>query len=294
MKENYVKKPDWLKVSAFSGDNYMHVKNILTANHVNTVCDEALCPNRGKCFNENTATFIILGNVCSRHCKFCNVTSGEPQCVDPLEIDGIANSVKSLGLKYVVITSVTRDDLPDGGARHFADTVKAIKRVNPDTLVEALIPDFNGDINAINLVLDSPCAVVGHNVETVPSLYDKIRPEANYQQSLQVVEHIKRVNPHMISKTGIMLGLGETQDEVLRVMRDIRDANCDVLTIGQYLRPSKEHYPVVAYIHPDVFNEYKTIGEKMGFKHVESSPLTRSSYLAHKGYLSVVKPHEVT
>lgn len=289
MKNNYVKKPDWLKVDAFSGDNYMNVKSILNACNVNTVCDEALCPNRGKCFNENTATFIILGKVCSRHCKFCNVTSGEPGCIDESEKQGIARAVNKLGLKYVVITSVTRDDLPDGGSLHFAQTVSEIKKLNPETHIEALIPDFNGDMDAIRHVLDASCTVVGHNVETVPALYDTIRPEANYKQSIAVVAEIKQYNPEILSKSGMMLGLGETKEQVLEVMRDLRKANCDMLTIGQYLRPSKEHYPVVEYIHPDVFNEYADLGMKMGFKHVEASPLTRSSFMAHKGYAKAIE-----
>ncbi len=284
MKENYVRKPDWLKVDAFSGENYNNVVGILNSCHVNTVCNEALCPNRGKCYNENTATFIILGKVCSRHCKFCNVTSGLPGCIDESEKQGIAQAVSELGLKYVVITSVTRDDLPDGGSLHFAQTCEAIKELNPDTHIEALIPDFNGDIAAVNRVLDSPCTVVGHNVETVPSLYAAIRPEADYRQSIDVVAQVKRYKPKTVSKSGMMLGLSETRDEVLQVMRDLRDVSCDILTIGQYLRPSKEHYPVKEYIHPDVFAEYAELGMEMGFLHVESSPLTRSSFMAHKSY----------
>jgi lipoic acid synthetase len=284
MKENHVKKPDWLKVNAFSGENYNNVVGILNACHVNTVCNEALCPNRGKCFNENTATFIILGKVCSRHCRFCNVTSGEPACIDENERRGIAQAVAELGLKYVVITSVTRDDLPDGGSGHFAQTIYEIKKLNPDTHVEALIPDFMGDMEAVRRVLDSPCTVVGHNVETVPSLYAAVRPEADYGQSLKVIAEIKRYKPDIISKSGMMVGLGETKDEVLETIRDLREAGCEILTIGQYLRPSKAHYPVAEYIHPDVFREYAETGAEMGFLHVESSPLTRSSFMAHKSY----------
>ncbi len=289
MKNNYVKKPEWLKVDAFSGDNYMNVVGILNSCNVNTVCNEALCPNRGKCYNENTATFIILGKVCSRHCKFCNVTSGMPGCIDENEKHGIAQAVNELGLKYVVITSVTRDDLPDGGSQHFAETCEEIKELNPDTHIEALIPDFMGDMKAVRRVLDSPCTVVGHNVETVPSMYEAIRPEANYQQSIDVVREVKLYNPKLISKSGMMLGLGETREQVIKVMNDLRDADCDILTIGQYLRPSKQHYPVKEYIHPDQFAEYEKIGIKMGFKHVESSPLTRSSFMAHKGYAKAIE-----
>lgn len=289
MKENYIRKPDWLKVDSFSGQNYMHVKEILHSCHVNTVCDEALCPNRGKCFNENTATFMILGKVCSRHCRFCNVTSGGPEIPDTGEVTGIAQAVKELGLKYVVITTVTRDDLSDGGSKHFADTLSEIKRVNPDTHIEALISDLEGNLDDIHRILDTPCTVIGHNVETVPSCYEKIRPEAQYQRSIDVVAEIKKYRPELISKSGIMVGLGETKEEVLGVMRDLRAVDCDVFTIGQYLRPSKLHYPVKEYIHPDLFEEYKNIGLELGFKYVESSPLTRSSYLAHRAYDSIIK-----
>ena len=284
MKENHVRKPDWLKVEAFSGDNYNNVVGILNSCHVNTVCNEALCPNRGKCYNENTATFILMGKICSRHCRFCNVTSGKPTPLDEAEITGIANAVKELGLKYVVITSVTRDDLPDGGSAHFAKTCEEIKKLNPDTHIEALISDFNGDMDAVRRVLASPCTVVGHNVETVPALYSSIRPEADYKQSLDVVAQVKIYDPQMISKSGMMLGLGETREQVLQVMRDLRGVNCDILTIGQYLRPSKAHYPVKEYIRPEVFAEYAELGMEMGFLHVESSPLTRSSFMAHKSY----------
>ena len=287
-KRNYVRKPEWLKVNAFSGEKYMNVIKILNTCHVNTVCDEALCPNRGTCFNESTATFMVLGKVCSRHCRFCNVFSGLPETLDTDEPKNIANAVKKLGLKYVVITSVTRDDLKDGGSKHFAECIDEIKRVNPAAHIEALIPDFNGDTKAIHWVLNAPLAVIGHNVETVPSLYSKIRPEAKYQQSIDVVAEFKKYKPELISKSGMMLGLGETKDEVITVMQDLRDVDCDILTIGQYLRPSNTHCPVTSYIHPDMFEEYKKIGLEMGFKYVESSPLTRSSYLAHRAYKSII------
>jgi lipoic acid synthetase len=208
--------------------------------------------------------------------------------VDESERRGIAEAVKELGLKYVVITCVTRDDLPDGGSLHFAQTVGEIKKLNPDTLVEALISDFGGDMDAVRRVLDSPCTVVGHNVETVPSLYSKVRPEADYRRSLRVVAEVKRYKPGTVSKSGMMVGLGETRGEVLQTMRDLREANCDILTIGQYLRPSRAHYPVAEYIHPDVFDEYTAAGMEMGFLHVESSPLTRSSFMAHKSYAKAV------
>ncbi len=289
MKNNYVRKPEWLKVNSFSGDNYMNVVNILNSCNVNTVCNEALCPNRGKCYNENTATFIILGKVCSRHCKFCNVTSGKPECIDENEKHGIAQAVQELGLNYVVITSVTRDDLPDGGSLHFAQTIEETKKLNPNTLIEALIPDFNGDMSAVRRVLDSPCTVVGHNVETVPALYQAIRPEADYKQSVSVVAEVKRYKSELISKSGMMLGLGETKEQVIEVMKDLREIDCDILTIGQYLRPSKDHYRVIEYIHPDVFEEYAVLGMQMGFRHVEASPLTRSSFMAHKSYAKAIE-----
>ncbi len=282
-------KPMWLKVKPFSGENYQEVREILNACHINTVCDEALCPNRGTCFNDKTATFIILGKVCTRNCRFCNVHGGSPEMVDPDEPKNIAKAVNQLGLRYVVITCVTRDDLPDGGADHFYQTITEIKKLNPNTAVEALVSDLKGNLDALTHVLDASPEVLSHNVETVPTLYEAVRPAARYNRSLRVIKAIKEIKPNAISKSGFMVGLGETRDEVIGLMEDLRKVDCDVLTIGQYLRPSMDHYPVMEYVHPDVFAEYERLALEMGFKAVSSSPMTRSSYLAHKAYQDITQ-----
>lgn len=282
------KKPDWLRVRISAGSGYNEVRDILNKYHLNTVCDEAICPNRGKCFQAGTATFMILGKNCTRNCRFCNVTGAAPEKVDPDEPVNVALAVKDLALKYIVITSVTRDDLPDGGASHFADVVNEIRRENPETKVEVLIPDLQGNQDALQKIVDCNPDVIGHNIETVPSLYSKVRPEADYVQSLEVLSNAKKLGYKGKTKTGIMVGLGETEKEVLSVLNDLRKQDCDFLTIGQYLAPSKLHIPVVEYIHPDQFNKYAHIAYEMGFKHVASAPLVRSSYLAHEALAKAV------
>jgi len=276
------RKPDWLRVRIPAGSGYNEVRGILEKYHLNTVCDEAICPNRGKCFHAGTATFMILGKNCTRNCRFCNVTGAEPEIVDPNEPVNVAFAVKELKLKYVVITSVTRDDLPDGGASHFAAVVNEIRIENPKTRIEVLIPDLQGSTDALQKIIDCNPDVIGHNVETVPSLYKKVRPEADYNQSLEVLSNVKKLGYKGKTKTGIMVGLGETEAGVISVLEDLRKHGCDFLTIGQYLAPSKLHVPVFEYIHPDQFNRYSDIAYELGFKHVASAPLVRSSYLAHE------------
>jgi len=278
------RKPDWLRVRIPAGSGYKEVRGILEKYHLNTVCDEAICPNRGKCFYAGTATFMILGKNCTRNCRFCNVTGATPEIVDPHEPDNVAFAVKELKLKYVVITSVTRDDMPDGGAAHFAEVVNSIRRENPNTRVEVLIPDFRGDTAALKKVVDCNPDVIGHNIETIPDLYTKVRPEADYNQSLNVLSNAKKLGYKGKIKSGIMVGLGETEPKVILVLEDLRKHGCDFLTIGQYLAPSKLHVPVAEYIHPDQFDRYKEIAVELGFEYIASAPLVRSSYLAHEAF----------
>jgi len=278
------RKPDWLRVRIPAGSGYKEVRGILEKYHLNTVCDEAICPNRGKCFHAGTATFMILGKNCTRNCRFCNVTGAVPETVDPQEPANVAFAVKELKLKYVVITSVTRDDLPDGGAAHFAAVVNSIRRENPQTRVEVLIPDFRGNVEALKKVVECNPDVIGHNIETIPDLYTKVRPEADYNQSLNVLSNAKKLGYNGKTKSGIMVGLGETEEEVVAVLKDLRNHGCDFLTIGQYLAPSKLHVPVFEYVHPDQFERYKIIAEQLGFEYIASAPLVRSSYLAHEAF----------
>lgn len=273
-------KPQWLKVPYKDTPNREYVEKILKDLSLNTVCTEANCPNYLECFNRKTATFMILGVNCTRNCRFCNVVCGKPEPVDESEPENIAKAVTQLGLKYVVITSVTRDDLLDGGANHFAKVINRIKESNEKTAIEVLISDLKGSKESLKIISDALPTVIGHNVETIPRLYSSVRPEAIYRRSLEVLKNVKLLNPSIISKTGIMVGLGETKDEMIEVFKDLREIGCEVLTIGQYLAPSKEHHPVVEYIHPDIFEEYKNIAIEMGFLHVTSGPYVRSSYHA--------------
>lgn len=275
------KLPDWFKVS-YNRDAVKEVNSILADLKLNTVCKEANCPNLGDCYKKGTATFMILGSNCTRHCRFCNVSKGCVEEVDQEEPKHLAEAVKKLGLKHVVITSVTRDDLDDGGALHFANTINAVRNLNPNTSIEVLIPDFKGDHESLDMVINANPNVINHNVETVKSLYDKVRPQANYERSLKVIKYIKEKAPHIITKTGIMVGLGETETEVYELMDDCLKVGCDILTIGQYLRPSEMHIEMKEYIRPEKFEEYKIIGEKKGFKYVASGPLVRSSYRAEE------------
>ena len=272
------RKPEWLKIKFSHPGRLTEIKSMLRRLSLHTVCEEAACPNMMECFGRKTATFMILGKNCSRNCRFCNVHGGVPEPVDELEPKHVAEAVAELGLKHVVVTSVTRDDLPDGGAKHFA---RVIQRLAPlQVTVEVLIPDFQGDSSALARVVEAGPSIVNHNVETVPRLYPEVRPQAKYERSLHLLSEAKSLDSKVYTKSGFMLGLGETKDEVLAVLQDLRSVDCDVLTIGQYLAPSTEHYPVAEYVHPDVFAKYQDMAYDMGFVHAVAGPLVRSSYHA--------------
>lgn len=274
-----VKKPDWLKKKVNLND-CLDLNRLFGQLELNTVCKEAHCPNISECFSAKVATFLILGNVCTRNCRFCAVKSGKPQIVDPDEPKRLASAVIKLGLKHVVITSVTRDDLADGGAEAFGQNIKAVKTLDPRIKVEVLVPDFQGQFESIKKVIQSGCDIFAHNIETIPEFYPQVRLGSDYQRSLKVLKTAKDIDPDMYIKSGIMLGLGETEDQVLKVLREIRQTGCDFLSIGQYLAPSKLHYQVKEFIHPDRFNFYKQKAKEFGFLHVESGSYVRSSYLA--------------
>ncbi len=276
------RKPDWLKIKVQSGAEKTTVEKILEQLSLHTVCEEANCPNLMECFNRRTATFMILGKYCTRNCTFCNVTKATPSPVDLEEPLHVAEAVRELKLKHVVITSVTRDDLPDGGAAHFAEAIREVKKINLETVVEVLIPDFQGDFQSLRKVIEAQPEVINHNVETVPRLYPEVRPMAIYQRSLDLLKKTKEINQSILTKSGIMVGLGEKETEVIEVCKDLREVGCELLTIGQYLAPSREHHPVIEYVHPDIFEKYRVIGTEMGFKHIASGPLVRSSYQADK------------
>lgn len=280
------KKPEWLRIKIRQGHNLEYVKDMLKKLNLNTVCVEANCPNKIECFSKKTATFMILGSECSRKCRFCNVSHGELQKVDPMEPENIAKATVDLGLKHVVITSVTRDDIPDGGAGHFADVIRAIKAKDDKIIVEVLIPDLQGNIDSLKKVVDAKPEIINHNIETVPRLYEDVRPIAVYERSLELLKNVKKLDSSIMTKSGLMVGLGETQEEVIETMKDLRKAECDFLTIGQYLQPSSEHYPVQEYVKPEVFEMYKEEATKLGFSFVASSPLVRSSYNASEMYES--------
>jgi lipoic acid synthetase len=275
-----VKKPDWLKIKYVNSPNQDTVAKVLKNLNLNTVCNEALCPNHMECFSRKTATFMILGTNCTRDCRFCNVRHEAPKAIDLDEPERIAHAVSELEMRYVVITSVTRDDLPDGGAEHFAKTVMAIRNKSPKTGIEVLIPDFKGDISALRIVTDANPDVIAHNMETVKHLYPQVRPQAKYSRSQEVIKNIKKINPAIHSKSGIMLGLGETEEQVLEIFDDLRKADCEFLTIGQYLAPSPKHLPIREYIEPSQFDKFSEIARKKGFSFVASAPLVRSSYHA--------------
>lgn len=275
-------KPDWLRIKIQGGANLADVENMVGKLSLHTVCAEANCPNRMECFSRKTATFMILGCACTRNCTFCNVTKGMPQPVDAAEPRHVAEGVKALGLRHAVITSVTRDDLPDGGAGHFASTIAQMRSTCTGTTIEVLIPDFGGSESSLGAVVQAGPDIINHNIETVPRLYPEVRPMAHYKRSLDILSRIKEMNEAIFTKSGIMLGLGEERYEVERAMQDLRNVQCDFLTIGQYLAPSKLHHPVVEYIHPDVFEQYRKLACEMGFRYTASAPLVRSSYMADK------------
>jgi len=282
-------KPEWLRRKLPDPEAMSKMRGLLQRHGLNTVCQEALCPNQGECFGQGTATFLILGKTCTRNCTFCAIPTEErPPDPDPDEPGRIAQASAELGLKHVVITSVTRDDLEDGGASHFARTVRALRDTNPEIIVEVLIPDFQGSAEALKTVMDSGPDILNHNLETVPRLYPEVRPQAVYPRSLELLQRAKEMSPAGITKSGLMLGLGEEKEEVLRVMAGLREASCDLLTLGQYLRPSGKHHPVARYVTPDEFDELRQEGEEMGFKAVFSAPLVRSSFHAAEIFKKII------
>jgi lipoic acid synthetase len=278
--EKHIRKPDWLKIKLPKGDNYLKIKGILEEKGLHTICSSGKCPNMGECWNAGTATFMILGDICTRSCKFCATKTGKPLPVDKNEPEKIAQSVKQLNLKHVVITSVDRDDLPDGGSAIWAETVRKVKEINPGTTIETLVPDFGGNEDHLQLVINSAPDIISHNLETVRRLTPQIRSAAQYDRSLNVLRQIAASG--LRAKSGIMVGLGETETEVLELMDDLRAVNCGIFTLGQYLQPTATHLAVMEYIHPDLFEKYRLAGIEKGFTHVESKPLVRSSYQAEK------------
>jgi len=280
-EKNYLgKRPGWLKVKLPTGDNYTDVKNLMRKQNLHTVCEEARCPNIAECWNHRSATFMILGDTCTRSCGFCNIKVGMPNELDFDEPRRVAESVKELNLRHVVITSVNRDELADGGASIFAETIRFIREKIPETTIEILIPDFRGIEEAFLTIMKNPPDILNHNLETVPRLYHVVRPQAKYSRSLKVIKWFK--DRYLKTKSGIMVGIGEKPEEVLSLMNDLLEHGCDILTIGQYLQPTKNHLPVDRFVTPEEFNMYKEEGLKMGFKIVESSPLVRSSYHADR------------
>jgi lipoic acid synthetase len=283
--------PSWMIKRTPKSQNIKALRSLVDDPDIHTVCESAKCPNIGECYSAKTMTFMILGNVCTRACRFCAVAKGAPSAVDPTEPQRIAKAVRVLDLKYVVVTSVTRDDLPDGGSSQFAKTIKEVRDGRCETRnptshpsspisVEVLIPDFKGDQKALKTVIDAKPDVLNHNIETVPALYDLIRPQADYQRSLEVLRSAKKMNDNICTKSGLMLGLGESFGEVEQVLQDLRKVRCDMITIGQYISPSKDHAPVAEYVNPEIFEKYKVIGLEMGFRNVFSGPFVRSSYQA--------------
>ena len=276
--------PPWFKQRLAAPGVMSSMHDLLSGLSLHTICQSALCPNIGRCFTSGTATFLILGDICTRRCTFCAVKKGRPAPVDETEPEHLLEAVNNLGLTYVVITSVTRDDLPDGGANQFARTVTMLRENAADITVEVLVPDFRGSEESIRTVVKSGPQVINHNVETVPHLYPEVRTGADYARSLELLYTVKKLSSTIVTKSGLMLGLGESRDEVIEVMGDLREADCDLLTIGQYLQPSARHHPVVRFITPEEFAEYEAIGREMGFAKVASSPLVRSSYRAAELY----------
>jgi lipoic acid synthetase len=276
-----LRKPDWIRVRLGNGERFEEIKRILRANRLHTVCEEATCPNIGECFGKGTATFMILGDLCTRRCPFCDVAHGRPLPPDPAEPMNLARTIAQLALRYVVITSVDRDDLRDGGAQHFRDCIAAVRERSPRTRIEVLVPDFRGRLDvALELLAQCPPDVMNHNLETVPRLYRQARPGADYRHSLQLLERFKARFPGIPTKSGLMVGLGETDDEIVAVMQDLRAHGVDMLTIGQYLQPTAHHLPVTGYVEPAVFAAFALRAREMGFSHAACGPLVRSSYHA--------------
>ncbi|MAD58467.1 MAG: lipoyl synthase [Porticoccus sp.] len=281
--ETFLRKPEWMRIRVSSSSKVQEIKNILRKNKLATVCEEAACPNLSECFGNGTATFMIMGEICTRRCPFCDVGHGKPNNLDLDEPKSLAQAIHEMKLRYVVITSVDRDDLRDGGAQHFANCIQEAKKLSPNLEVEILVPDFRGRMQiALEILTSSPPDVFNHNMETVSRLYREARPGANYEWSLKLLRDYKYFNPNVLTKSGLMVGLGETKKELMSTLDDLKANNIDMVTIGQYLQPSKNHLPVDRFVHPDEFDEYKEYGYRIGFTHIASGPLVRSSYHADK------------
>ncbi len=279
--ETVLRKPDWIRVKLGANDEVNRIKQLLREHKLHTVCEEAACPNLGECFSHGTATFMIMGDLCTRRCPFCDVAHGKPLPLDPNEPQHLAEAIKTLALKYVVITSVDRDDLRDGGAGHFAECIKKTRELTPTTKIEILVPDFRGRLDkAVEILAEQPCDVFNHNLETVPRLYKQARPGSDYQDSLDLLQRFHQAQPNVPTKSGLMLGIGEQPEEVHQVMKDLLAHGCSMLTLGQYLQPSKAHLAVQSYVTPAEFDEYGAIARELGFKQVASAPMVRSSYHA--------------
>ena len=276
-----VAKPKWIRVTLPTGQKYKQLRSLVDTYNLNTICTSGSCPNMGECWGEGTATFMILGNICTRSCGFCGVQTGRPEKVDYAEPEKVARSIKVMGIKHAVLTSVDRDDLKDMGSILWAETIRAVRRMNPQTTMETLIPDFQGITQHLDRIIDAAPEVISHNIETVKRLTRSVRIQAKYERSMEVLAYLKSAGARR-TKSGIMLGLGETEEEVFQTLRDLRAVDVDVVTIGQYLQPSKKHLPVSSFITPEQFKVYETFGLELGFRHVESGPLVRSSYKAHK------------
>lgn len=281
------KKPEWIRVKGVDESVLNEMKALLDRYHLHTVCESAVCPNMGSCFKAGTATFMILGDICTRNCAFCGVATGKPLQPDPEEPENVAKASRDLKLKHVVVTSVTRDDLPDGGAGQFAKTILAINAALPEATTDVLIPDLKASIDNLKIVIDARPDILAHNLETVPRLYLTMRQGASYENSLQVLANAKKLSPDVCTKSGVMLGVGEKRDEVLGVMRDLRAVDCDFLTLGQYLRPAAENLEVTEFITPEAFEDYRLLGYEMGFRYVASSPFVRSSFHAEEALKAI-------
>lgn len=271
--------PDYLKRPIINTETTKTVRNILKNHCLNTVCENARCPNKNECYTKQTATFLIMGNICTRNCRYCNISGGVPEPLNENEPKEVANAIKELGLKYAVITSVTRDDIKDGGAEHFARTIEEIRKISPETKIEILTPDFNGDENSLDIIIKAMPEVFNHNIETTKQIFKKARPKGNYQTSLEVLKYVKD-NSNIKTKSGLMVGLGETFDEIEETFKDLKNVGCDILTVGQYIQPSKKHLEVDKYYTLEEFEQIKELAKKVGFKHFQIGPLVRSSYMA--------------
>ena len=278
-KEDFERLPDYLKRPIINTETTKTVRNILKNHCLNTVCENARCPNKNECYTKQTATFLIMGNVCTRNCRYCNISSGIPETLNENEPKEVANAIKELGLKYAVITSVTRDDINDGGAEHFARTIEEIRKISPETKIEILTPDFNGDKNSLDIIIKAMPEVFNHNIETTKQIFKKARPKGNYQTSLEVLKYV-RDNSNIKTKSGLMVGLGETFEEIEETFKDLKNVGCDILTVGQYIQPSKKHLEVDKYYTLEEFEQIKNLAKKVGFKHFQIGPLVRSSYMA--------------